>query len=600
MDENVSPSKSKKRVSFGPTIVIPIPPRARRMRQLQALSESTNKSLPSATPAPSSCGDEEATLITPPRPPRPSLSAMHTVLEGESTLFANASLTEPGVAAEGRDVTLSSVSGSVAVKVSPALAGVTFTQPATTSQPSPPPGLPSPGLAVVSPLTGVTEENAVSIAHSEDPAGEGLNVTTRSSLLAVPSEAVVPSPFFSHTTFSEAQEDTADEESVRPPFERGMECNHEESGASLEAGELAGEAVADVPVSSRSSRQSTNPAEAVLGGELLGENNERVDAASRQLHDTEDTTVSVDNSQDGPSPVASGTASTFTTAAAPSSFSSSPPLGGWLSSQQLRAALDDVIGSTPLSQCSPPATTVGAVTSPSAARRRRPRGEDSDDESVKKSRRARREKADGVGNDPRGAAASSSSAGPPPLASVVRKLNMAPATSTESESQEQRKGAEIGGDTRSRTPSAHAEDATDSPQHDSATGARRCAFCGAAEVSSGGETIPFTEDVDGLCYHTACALWCPEVYFDVHHGTLCHLHEAVERAQHIKCAHCRKEGATIGCIEPSCQLSYHLPCALRATAALDQASFELRCPLHTPELHPKPRSKAVDTLALHS
>ena len=85
--------------------------------------------------------------------------------------------------------------------------------------------------------------------------------------------------------------------------------------------------------------------------------------------------------------------------------------------------------------------------------------------------------------------------------------------------------------------------------------------------------------------HLQCALWSPEVYFEdnnneVSGGHYCGVGAAVTRARHIKCAHCRRVGASIGCLKATCQRSYHRACAEEAGAFLDGEEFQLACPNH--------------------
>ena len=34
----------------------------------------------------------------------------------------------------------------------------------------------------------------------------------------------------------------------------------------------------------------------------------------------------------------------------------------------------------------------------------------------------------------------------------------------------------------------------------------------------------------------------------------------IKRGSRLKCSYCRKKGATVGCAEPRCKKTYHLPC----------------------------------------
>lgn len=38
------------------------------------------------------------------------------------------------------------------------------------------------------------------------------------------------------------------------------------------------------------------------------------------------------------------------------------------------------------------------------------------------------------------------------------------------------------------------------------------------------------------------------------------IRKEIKRGARLKCVHCKKKGATVGCAEPKCKKSYHLPC----------------------------------------
>lgn len=112
----------------------------------------------------------------------------------------------------------------------------------------------------------------------------------------------------------------------------------------------------------------------------------------------------------------------------------------------------------------------------------------------------------------------------------------------------------------------------------SASQQRVCVFCQRAEdpIDNGADFI----EAEGLHCHTACALWCPEVYYDASSGVLCNIPAALQRSALIKCAYCRKMGAAVGCVCAACQLSYHMPCASQAKSRLDVKTFQMWCPIH--------------------
>ncbi|KAG5466508.1 hypothetical protein LSCM4_01659 [Leishmania orientalis] len=79
-----------------------------------------------------------------------------------------------------------------------------------------------------------------------------------------------------------------------------------------------------------------------------------------------------------------------------------------------------------------------------------------------------------------------------------------------------------------------------------------CVFCGIdAPFANAPETPPLCFS-DGFAYHTACALWYPEVFYNTDRGGLRGIAEASHRSRPIKCAWCRQPGAAVGCVCPTC------------------------------------------------
>ncbi|XP_054270577.1 histone-lysine N-methyltransferase trithorax-like [Macrosteles quadrilineatus] len=60
--------------------------------------------------------------------------------------------------------------------------------------------------------------------------------------------------------------------------------------------------------------------------------------------------------------------------------------------------------------------------------------------------------------------------------------------------------------------------------------------------------------------HTNCALWSSEVFEEID-GSLQNVQSAVSRSRHIRCSHCSKKGASVGCCNRTCPEAYHFPCA---------------------------------------
>ncbi|XP_058866189.1 histone-lysine N-methyltransferase 2A-like isoform X1 [Acipenser ruthenus] len=60
--------------------------------------------------------------------------------------------------------------------------------------------------------------------------------------------------------------------------------------------------------------------------------------------------------------------------------------------------------------------------------------------------------------------------------------------------------------------------------------------------------------------HVNCALWSAEVFED-DDGSLKNVHMAVIRGKQLRCEHCQRPGATVGCCLTSCTSNYHFMCA---------------------------------------
>ncbi|KPI90750.1 hypothetical protein ABL78_0186 [Leptomonas seymouri] len=110
---------------------------------------------------------------------------------------------------------------------------------------------------------------------------------------------------------------------------------------------------------------------------------------------------------------------------------------------------------------------------------------------------------------------------------------------------------------------------------------RECVFCAhSLEAKRHQQRAPPLLSPKGYSFHLACALWCPEVCMEEASWSLQGIAEAVQRARKIKCALCRQPGAAVGCVVPTCQLSFHLPCAVKARVWMHKEQFVLRCPVH--------------------
>jgi hypothetical protein len=92
---------------------------------------------------------------------------------------------------------------------------------------------------------------------------------------------------------------------------------------------------------------------------------------------------------------------------------------------------------------------------------------------------------------------------------------------------------------------------------------RRCVFCledGDSGPMEAGRLICVALDEWA---HVNCCLWSAEV-FERQDGTLQHLDKAIARGKSLKCDFCGRPGATTGCCDSRCRLSFHFICARKA------------------------------------
>ena len=96
-------------------------------------------------------------------------------------------------------------------------------------------------------------------------------------------------------------------------------------------------------------------------------------------------------------------------------------------------------------------------------------------------------------------------------------------------------------------------------------------------------------------FHQACALWCPEVYFDGERGRLRRVRDAARRARRLRCARCGERGAAIGCAVDECPKSYHLVCAHEDGCSFALGEFALACARHAGRLaRERPNARWAD------
>ncbi|KAJ2081933.1 hypothetical protein H4R24_001965 [Coemansia sp. RSA 988] len=121
----------------------------------------------------------------------------------------------------------------------------------------------------------------------------------------------------------------------------------------------------------------------------------------------------------------------------------------------------------------------------------------------------------------------------------------------------------------------------------------RCAFCSEDDqyqrdiLGAFAAEQPFvlsTERDDGTVRrrrfwaHTACAKYSPEVLV-TEAGQWFNVAAALRRARTIKCAECKRRGATIGCFHDRCQKSFHVACAGMSTSFFESGRI-FWCPKH--------------------
>ncbi|XP_040281366.1 LOW QUALITY PROTEIN: histone-lysine N-methyltransferase 2A [Bufo bufo] len=89
---------------------------------------------------------------------------------------------------------------------------------------------------------------------------------------------------------------------------------------------------------------------------------------------------------------------------------------------------------------------------------------------------------------------------------------------------------------------------------------RQCALClkyGDDHANDAGRLLYIGQDE---WTHINCALWSAEVFED-DDGSLKNVHMAVIRGKQLRCEHCQKLGATVGCCLTSCTSNYHFMCS---------------------------------------
>jgi len=79
--------------------------------------------------------------------------------------------------------------------------------------------------------------------------------------------------------------------------------------------------------------------------------------------------------------------------------------------------------------------------------------------------------------------------------------------------------------------------------------------------------------------HHCCAMWAPQVH-ENYNGLpdIKDVKKELLRGRQLKCFHCKKTGAVIGCQVGVCKRGYHLPCSVEANCAIQD--WHVYCPNH--------------------
>lgn len=85
-----------------------------------------------------------------------------------------------------------------------------------------------------------------------------------------------------------------------------------------------------------------------------------------------------------------------------------------------------------------------------------------------------------------------------------------------------------------------------------------CSLCGIPATEKEGDLLSFQRDRRIVLVHRKCVLYSPDVSFN--DGVWKNVIKCVNRGRQLRCVRCRKNGATIGCSEPTCKENYHFGC----------------------------------------
>ena len=112
-------------------------------------------------------------------------------------------------------------------------------------------------------------------------------------------------------------------------------------------------------------------------------------------------------------------------------------------------------------------------------------------------------------------------------------------------------------------------------------------FFGRSESGLGELMLVKMNAISTAWVHDQCARWSPEVHDPTGKGLIVGVKDAVTRGRRLRCKHCQKKGATLGCFSRRCKSSYHLNCA-RDVCTYQMHPYLLFCPEHKSEFDELP------------
>ena len=122
-----------------------------------------------------------------------------------------------------------------------------------------------------------------------------------------------------------------------------------------------------------------------------------------------------------------------------------------------------------------------------------------------------------------------------------------------------------------------------------------CSLCSRPSSSKEGGLLVFQKDRRFALVHKNCAEYSPDVYYK--NGSWRNVIKCVNRGKQLRCVLCKKNGATIGCHEPSCKVNIHFGCCDSGWLFEDMGR-EYRCLLHRKSIPGKPSAKTIQSASL--